>query len=423
MSLLLLHTADWHLGQVFHGFERDFEHQKALAALLALLEARKPEALVLSGDVYDSIHPSSVAQRRFFGFLAQARAVLPSLQILVTAGNHDAAARLEAPSALLESLGIAVVGTIPRLDDGRIDYPKLVKPLRGSTGEIEALVLAIPFLRPSDVPSAAPGEDAYLGGVKTLYREACDAALRLRDAQYPGAALLALGHCHYAGGEASRDSERRIVIGGAEVLGEDCFPPELAYVALGHLHKPQLFSDGRLAYSGSLLPLSFSEIGYKHRVLFVRFEQGRRTRLESAELPRSVPLLRIPAGSAATLTQVLAELHALEPEATLLAEAQPFLEVQVLDDGPDPTRRRQIEAALVGKPLRLASIKLVAPERDATDQAAQAPVLSLGDLGKLDPLELLEETHKDLFQTEPDAALRSALNEILAETAAKEGLA
>lgn len=423
MSLLLLHTADWHLGQVFHGFERDFEQQKALDCLLALLEARKPGALVLSGDVYDSIHPSSVAQRRFFDFLARARAVLPSLQILITAGNHDAAARLEAPSALFESLGIAVVGTIPRGEDGRIDYPKLVKPLLGSSGKVEGLVLAIPFLRPSDVPPAAAGEDAYLGGIKALYCEACAEALRQREEKYPGAALLALGHCHYAGGEASQDSERRIVIGGAEILGEDCFPADLAYVALGHLHKPQIFSDGRLAYSGSLIPLSFSEIGYKHRVLFVSFDQGRRTSLESAELPRAVPLLRIPSGGAATLAEVLAALQALQPDPTLSVEAQPFLEVQVLDDGPDPTRRRQIEAALAGKPLRLASIKLVAPERGPTDQAAQASLLALGDLGKLDPAELLAETHKDLFQTEPDAALRSALNEILAETSAGEGLA
>ena len=91
--LTVFHTADWHLGQTFHGFDRDYEHQQFLDWLLAELRIRKPNALIVAGDVFDTINPSAAAQRRFYTFLADTHAALPELQIVLTAGNHDAGAR------------------------------------------------------------------------------------------------------------------------------------------------------------------------------------------------------------------------------------------------------------------------------------------------------------------------------------------
>src|SRR6516165_2188382 len=159
--LRILHTADWHLGQSFHGFDRDREHAIFLDWLVSIIRERRADALIITGDVFDSVNPSAGAQRRFFDFLAHAHAKAPSLQIIVIAGNHDAAARLEAPSGLFESLNIKAVGTVARDPAGEVNYEKFLIPLRDVSGSVIAIVIAAPFLRPADVPTVSESSDGY----------------------------------------------------------------------------------------------------------------------------------------------------------------------------------------------------------------------------------------------------------------------
>jgi len=99
-------------------------------------------------------------------------------------------------------------------------------------------------------------------------------------------------------------------------------------------------------------------------------------------------------------------------------DALPFLEVRILDDGPDPTRRRAIEEALEGKPVRLASIRLEPLVRTpAIPGADEALASGLDDLGSLDPEEIMRAAHMERFRSEPDASLLAALREILASEA------
>ena len=412
--LRLIHTADWHLGQSFHGYDRDHEHARFFEWLLRMLAERRPDALLVAGDIFDTVNPSATAQRRYYDFLARAHATAPRLQIVITAGNHDAAARLEAPASLLQSLGITAVGTVARDAEGAIELGKFLVPLKDAEGAVRAIVLAVPFLRPADVPKVADSADAYLEGIRELYRRATDAAVEVRDRKHPGAALIALGHCHMQDATESRDSERRIVIGGAEALRADTFPAALAYVALGHLHQPQELAGGRIRYCGSPLPLSFAEKDYAHRVLEVVIDEAGRATATPLPVPKSAALQSLPAGAAKPIAEVLSVLAAAEFDATLPPEAHPFLEVRVLDDGPDPTRRRRIEVALAGQPVRLASIKLESPARAASgveDPAATLPTLA--DLSALDPEEIMVAAHRERYRCEPDPALLAALREIL----------
>ena len=102
MSLKIIHTADWHLGQTFFGYDRDEEHEAFLSWLIDILTLRQTDVLLIAGDVFDVANPSAAAQRRFFRFLREANRRNPQLQIVIIAGNHDSAARLEAPIPLLE---------------------------------------------------------------------------------------------------------------------------------------------------------------------------------------------------------------------------------------------------------------------------------------------------------------------------------
>ncbi len=421
--LRVFHTADWHLGHLFHGFDRDWEHTAFLEWFLEKIAGQKPDALLIAGDVFDSVNPPAVAQRRFYDFLARAHEAQPAMQVVIIAGNHDAALRLEAPRELLRGLNISVVGTPARHEQGEIDYDRFIVPLHDGSGTVHAVVAAVPFLRPHDVPEVKGAQDAYMDGVRELYRRAFEAA-RTAAKAWPGAALLAMGHCHLPDAAESRDSERRIVIGAAEALPADTFPDDVAYVALGHLHKAQELHGGRIRYSGSPIPLSFSEHAYEHRVLELILEGNQVASVAALPIPRQTALLRLPAGGPAPLAEVLLAIEALPADADLPDERKPYLEVRVLDEGPDPGRRRSIEQALAGKSVRLASIKAERARGTGAETADVIGLPALADLSAMDPVEILTEAHRLKHGgAEPAPALLAAFREILAAEAGNGGAA
>ena len=372
--------------------------------------------MIVAGDVFDTINPSAGAQKRFYNFLADAHAALPGLQIVLTAGNHDAGARLEAPAGVLDSLNTSVVGTVGQDAEGNVDLAKFLVPLTDHAGRVQAIAMAVPFLRPSDVPLVNNAADPYLDGIRELYRRTTTAAVALRAKLNPEAALIALGHCHLHGGEESRDSERRLVIGGAEAIGQDIFDPEIAYVALGHLHRAQQFDNGRIRYSGSPIPLSFAEAGYRHQLLRLTFEKTQLTSTEEILIPRVAMMLRIPASGAAVIDDVLNQLGSVLLDATLPQEQHPFIEVRILEEGPDPLRRRRIEQALDGKPLRLASIKVESPEREAA-AGQSAAAFHHADLKTIDPEDIFTDAYCEKYGTQPDTRVLEAFREILLQEA------
>jgi DNA repair protein SbcD/Mre11 len=407
----LLHTSDWHLGQTLHNFDRTYEHQCFLDWLLDTIVAEDADVLLIAGDVFDNANPSAASQRQLYRFLQQARARSPRLDIVIIAGNHDSPGRLEAPGPLLEAHGTRVVGHVARDAAGNIDLERFIVPLTGADGTVKAWCVAIPFLRPGDVPRVTAQAtddafDAYLAGIRLLYQQTYELArARALDDQ----AILAMGHCHMVGGDASPDSERRIVIGGTEALPASMFGPDIAYAALGHLHLAQrVGQQDHLRYCGSPLPLSFAEVGYKHQVLRIDLDGTRAAAIEPVHVPRAVELLRVPA-SPAPVKQAIAELVALDlPD--LPREAWPYLEVRVLLDAPEPGLRAQVEAALEGKPVRLAKIE---PTRRHVTTAGIEPALSLDQLAQLQPDDIFRRLWQQRFGDDaPDDQL-AAFTELL----------
>ena len=395
----LLHTSDWHLGQALHSYDRSYEHQQFLDWLLDTLVAERVDALLIAGDIFDTANPSSSAQKQLYRFLQQARRRLPALDIVVIAGNHDSPGRLEAPGPLLEDHGTTVIGHVLRGPDGAIDIERMVVPLRDAAGAIAAWCLAIPFLRPGDVPRADADADAdgnadadpYLAGIARLYRQAYALADAKRTA---GQAIVAMGHCHMVDGQASLDSERRIVIGGTEALPAAVFDAGIAYTALGHLHLAQrVGGKDHRRYCGSPLPLSFAEVGYRHQVLRIDLVDGA-AQVEGIDVPRAVELLRIPA-TPQPLDAVLLALAELDLQ-ELPRERQPFLEVRVLLDGPEPGLRARIESALDGKPVRLAKIEPTRKHQAGSGDGFQ-PALSLEQLAQLQPDDIFKRLYAQRF--------------------------
>lgn len=407
----ILHTSDWHLGQALHHYDRFYEHQCFLDWLAGQVCEQEADALLIAGDVFDNANPPASAQRQLYQFLHQLHLRAPHVDVVIIAGNHDSPARLEAPGPLLELHNARVIGAPQRNADGSIDVERMLVPLHDRSGAVAAWCIAMPFLRPGDVPR--PTEegfdgDPYLAGIALLYRQAFELAIARRAA---GQAIVAMGHCHMLNGESSADSERRIVIGGSEALPATIFDPCVAYAALGHLHLAQRVGrQEHLRYSGSPLPMSFSEVHYQHQVLRVDLEGGNAVAVEPILVPRRVQLLRVPE-QPAPVEQVLEALEKLELE-ELEPHCQPFLEVRVLLERPEPGLRARIEAALKGKPVRLARIE---PVRKTAGAGSTGPALSLDELAQLQPDDIFRRLYQDRYgEPAPDDQL-SAFMELMGE--------
>lgn len=388
----ILHTADWHLGQTFFGYDRTQEHEHFLDWLAGVLTKNKIDVLIVAGDVFDVSNPSAASQRMFYRFIHRVTTENPRLQLVVVAGNHDSAARLESPLPLLQEMRTEIKGIV-RKQNGKIDYEHLLVELKNAAGEVEALCLAVPFLRQGDYPVVETEGNPYAEGVKELYARLLKYALKKRT---DGQALVAVGHLLATGSEiAEKDHSERIIIGGLESVSPESFPEQIVYTALGHIHKAQRVSGREnIRYAGSPLPMSFAEKHYHHGVVKVTLDEGWAVEIEKLEYTPLVRLLSIPATEAAAPDEVLDELRGLElPE----DEPMPYLEVKVKLSEPEPMLRQQVEEILEGKPVRLACI--VSFYRQAAEGSVEEEVLTAG-LQEMNPLQIVKATFENSYQTE-----------------------
>ena len=402
----ILHTADWHLGQLFHEYDRTLEHQQFLNWLLETLIEQEIEVLLVSGDVFDISNPAAASIKMFYTFLQQATKQNSDLQIVITAGNHDSASRLEAPKPLLESSKIHIIGTIEKNSDGSINYDKLTIPLLDKRGDIQSWCLAIPFLRIGDYPTIPNSTNPYSEGVEALYDQAFQFASTQKNEDH---SIIAMGHLHTHHAEISdMDKTERLIMGGVECIPATAFHPDIKYVALGHIHKAQrIGGKEHIRYSGSPLPMSFSERNYKHQVVVFNLEDEI-SDLKTIEIPVTIPLLRIPL-TPEKLEQVLAKLHDL-PEISE-SEQAPYLEVQVLLEEPEPALRHKIEEVIKFKNVKLARIQQHYVNRDKHQQDANPQEL----LNELQPIDVFSKSYKAKYSNDVPDHLMKLFQETLEE--------
>lgn len=388
----LLHTADWHLGQTFFEYDRKLEHSRFLTWLREQIRALEVDVLLIAGDVFDSPNPSAESQKMYYHFLRNVTAENPELQIIIIAGNHDSAARLEAPNPLFEQMNIIVRGGVKRTPDGEIDYNQLIVPLvKGGC------CLAIPYLRQGDYPDAA----TYAQGVQKMYEAVFEAA---KKSQRP---IIAMGHLQATGSEISEnDRSERTVIGGLDCISPDSFAQEIAYTALGHLHRGQQVSGrGNVCYAGAPLPMSFAEKNNKQGVTFVAITD--KTEVRRIEFDAPVKLLSIPKGPS-SLVRVLDTITRL-PEGSI-TETSPYLEIKILITEPEPSLRHQIEDALKTKSVRLARIVAITPGREAGTEE-----ITYEELQTINPLDMAIAIFRRRFSVDMPKTMKTLLQGVIQE--------
>ena len=379
----IIHTADWHLGNTFHGYSRLEEHRHFLEWLLGVLRARRPDVLLVTGDVFDSANPSAAAERLYYNFLMQAVQAVKGLQVVVTAGNHDSPGRLEATAELLRAFNIYVRGYVhhdPETDEPDVD--SLLLPLSSRLSpEAQVVCFALPFLRPGDYPGGLSVQEGIAWYLERLTR-------RLRKSDFKGLPVIVAAHFYAAGAEVcAGEHSERLVVGGQDCVDARAVACGAAYTALGHLHKAQQVGQGAAAlhYAGSALPMSFSEKGYHHGVTAVEIdEKGHASASRIAYTPQR-PLVSIPERGAAAPADILAACAALPPRDEAADEpAWPYLEIRVEERQPEPELLHKVTACLSDRAVRLCRMVRETPDRPETGAEDNPPQ----SLRKLEPADV-----------------------------------
>ncbi|MDX9939662.1 MAG: exonuclease SbcCD subunit D C-terminal domain-containing protein [Sphaerochaetaceae bacterium] len=304
----ILHTSDWHIGRTLGDKRRYEEHLAFLEWLLGILADHEADMLLICGDVFDTIAPSNKSLQLYYEFLRKAHD-RGCRHIVIVGGNHDAPSLLDAPRLVLQSMGVHVVG-------GAVRPEEEVLLLRDETGKAEAIVCAVPFLRDRDVRQVVERESIddkgthLVTGIAEHYRQVGEEALCLRSSVDPSIPIIYTGHLFTSGGKTTDgDGVRDLYVGTAVHVDASIFPDHADYVALGHLHVPQQVGDSQvIRYSGSPIPMGFSECTQQKEVVLVEFSPHSLFPLVS---PITVPRFQHLEHIEGDLEEILAMLHDL----------------------------------------------------------------------------------------------------------------
>ena len=411
----ILHTADWHLGNTFHGHSRLDEHRHFLKWLLQTLREKQPDALLVTGDVFDSANPSAAAEELLYDFLLRATLEVPGLQIVLTAGNHDSAGRLEAPAALLKTHNIYVRGTIHYTTKGEPDFDYYLLPLADrQTGQASCVCMALPYLRGGDYPAGMTPEEGLRFFFSQLHA-------RLRKSNYKGLPIVVAAHFYAAGADICKDEHsERLVVGGQDCVEADVVGQNVSYAALGHIHKAQQVRGGEATYyAGSALPMSFSELNYKHGVQFVDIDPQGEALVEFVEYAPLRGLVTIPAKGRAVSADALFDCINNLPKRDKKntdSLTWPYLEIHVEEAQPQPTLMHDVMEALQDRAVHFCRMLRVRPENKKGDSANDVNTPSADTLANINPLELARRNFEARFNSEMPEELVTRFKQAEAET-------
>ena len=234
----LIHTSDWHFGMNLGTGSYADDQRYFLERLYELIRQEQAQALLLSGDIFDS----SVVSADAIGLYNEAMTRLClelKIPVIAIAGNHDSAARLSSCRELLKGAGLHITGKIEKdpqpvlLDDGAV------------------AIYSIPFFTRDEVTALLPEKKGEIRNTESAMLAYCD---HIREQMDKGRKNIVLSHSLIVGSELS-ESDRSARVGFATAVSKDVFEG-FDYVALGHIHKPQAI-ENHIRYSGAPLKYSF----------------------------------------------------------------------------------------------------------------------------------------------------------------------
>lgn len=370
----ILHTSDWHLGHKLLHRDREEEHQLVLDWLLELIQKEQVEILVVSGDVFDISNPPNVARKMYYEFLT--KVVRTSCQhVIIIGGNHDSPAMLEAPKELLSNFNIHVCGSLPD------QFEKQIVEIKDKMNQPLAVLAMVPFLRDRDLDRGYAGEgmldrlqrirNSILGHYEQL-------AVYIDNNYSSDIPKITTGHLYAFGAQAS-EQQNNIYIGDTENITASSYPDTFDYVALGHIHRAQAVGGlEHIRYSGSLIPLSFSETKDDKGVYLIDLEANQLANLTFHKAP-IIRRLKTIQGSLEEVELKLRNFNTKDRELT------PWLEVIVETDKIIPRLDLELRELVKGMNLEILKIKVIKEYKSLSEQNPT------NDLDELDVIDVFKK--------------------------------
>ena len=362
-----IHTSDWHLGQNFYGYDRTEEQCDFLSQLADIVRKRQPDALLVSGDIYHTAAPSNAAVNLYVNAMLDIHKACPTMAIIVIAGNHDSASRLDSDHRLWQLANVTVLGGISRDSDGHADLSRHIIKV-GNKG----IVAAVPFAYPASFPLAADVTDISRNQRQQAYFQALlDQAKAQNDNNLPIVLMahLAVNNSDFTG------HDRNMMMECVEI---DALGKGYDYAALGHIHRPQDVSE-RARYCGTPIPVSFDE-QCEHSVSIVEIDaHGSLPRIETKSIKNTKPMHTLPAQEPVDFDTAIALLQAYNPN------EKAYIRLNVLVDRFLPNGALQSAAqAVKDKQCRFCEIK----KTTTAIESRHTTQLTVEQFNKMRPIEV-----------------------------------
>lgn len=393
----IIHTSDWHLGQQFYGYDRSEEHQHFFDQLCEAVQTHQPDALLVCGDVFDTMQPSAAVTRLYVDNLLRLRDACPAMSIIVTSGNHDSPTRLEVDTNLWHRLGVTVVGSVSRDQGGKVNLKSHILTVHSSTGDgsVVGYVAAVPFLRGVDYQLAdeelsADDQHPQLHYVDRLLHHTQSVAGKLP--------VVLVMHTAVRSTHQHNEEER---IGNIDYISLSDIMGPRDYLALGHIHRPHTItgSDSRARYCGSPIAMSFDE-DFSHSVSLVQLDAHDTPVIEEITITSDQPLLTVPP-TPMRLDDAIAVLDKLADD------KRGYVRLNVAADSYLPgSAHERIKQRLEGKQLKFCDIIMTSTR---TDDNTELHGYTLEEFKQLSPDTVaeqyfssksitLDETHRTMLR-------------------------
>lgn len=365
LSMKILHTSDWHLGQHFISKSRAQEHHAFMRWLLEQVELHQVAAVIVAGDIFDTGTPPSYARELYNEFVVSMSQL--DCQLIVLAGNHDSVAMLNESKQLVARLNTQV---ITRVEES---INEQLVTLTDKQGQPIALVCATPFVRPRDVlrsqaqQSSAEKQLQLSDAISQHYTALYDLALAERAHLNVDIPIIATGHLT-AVGVSVTESVRDIYIGTLDAFPANLFP-NADYIALGHIHRAQkVAKTEHIRYSGSPIALSFDEAKQQKTVNLVTFDASTFRDVEQINIPTFQPM----ASLKGNLDEISTQLAALSAE----DDKPVWLSVEVAEQDYLQDLQARIEAMTAGMYVEVLQVKRVRQRAASSLQRESQETLS-----------------------------------------------
>ena len=386
----LIHTSDWHFGQTLRGNSRNAEQEYFITQLITYIKEYKPDALLVSGDLYDSSTSTAETDNFFRIQILRIHQAAPDMHIIMIAGNHDGYAKQEADAKLWELGNITVVGHIATRD-GQVDYDRHIINL-----ENKGFILPVPFTR---FYPTMPQDDALNLRKSYFYDRLLKRVATLNTGNLP---VIMMGHLNYEGAEIAE--QESLVRGGEDPTTAKELGTGYDYLALGHIHYPQ--THNRARYSGSPIAINFSE-GYEHSVTLVEINRhGEMPQLTELPVKQLFGMKKFVQQPELTLTEFLKDIE------NHIGNTPNYLRLALIQDEEPFTTKEQIINSFVEQ-----NDKWIYCGYDtiqsATATKSESTVLTPQQLENNDPIDLAKQYYKEKNGSDMSEALQQLLQQAI----------